>query len=760
MSNKTVTTKILYKLTLGNTIDNKPKESLTLEQLESLQSQINGRACEINLNGVKFNRRIYQPGEIEAEVAIKLLTTSLKKAPAIKDVTNLFLNRMVTLNAIQKNDAGVQVNKDNSTIATNYYVHEINPQIIKQSNGGYNMNVKLSIFSMDKLMTLDKYSKVYVAKKLGSGILDQENKSFGFVNNRIDTDRDNMRYLKYKQKMVINKQGVDVTVEFPSEFIHPYLVQYNETFYDFMARTANRCGEFLYFEDGKLTLGLPDTKDPYTITDFNTVTGQHYSSSPLEIDKYVRDSMKDDINELGDTNYTSVKKNAANYPNDAFPLKPSYNAELSADEYFFPLYADKFTSVDRESGYSDSGSDVAASLMLMVIKDALSYTTDPVSFATEFAYDKVKLTYQSIDSQKKKNKTGNAKYIDKFASTESGNGQQTVLFSSVSPEGWTTLRYHADVRRYEEEQQRKTICIDMGTSYIPIRLGELIKVGDMEETFVVIQVKEVSNVVWTRNYEEYGKTGSDLYSSRQSQKIFVIPMVENEEDGKTVQKPFPPVLQASPIRKADPQTAFVTDNSDPKYQGRVRIAYPWQEMNMPERKALADAEKAWIDAQKDYETKNAELKAYWEGYIKWKFDSTFRSINAAEELKQKITEINNNIDMRVALNELYGTLKTKLETEIGQLEDLYALESDKTKTHGEKASDAVNIRANKLIEEIKKELNITTDDDYKDSYDTETQKLEEKEADNSITKDEKVKLDNLKFLHKLITLLKNCSGSL
>ena len=761
-TNKFVAKQVTYTLNLGKFIDNPnlPQSDLELSQSNQDSIKINNVTYNITLQGVKVNRRIYQPDEIEAEIYIVEDTQeTIKRVPTNSELKDLFVNRKVVLEVVLKN--GGLVYPSNFKIAINYYVHEINPQIIKQSTGGYTMTVKLSIFSMDKLMTLDKYSKVYVAKKLGSGILDQENKSFGFVNNRIETDRDNMRYLKYKQKMVINKQGVEVPVEFPSEFIHPYLVQYNETFYDFMARTANRCGEFLYFEDGKLTLGLPDTKDPYTITDFNTVTGQHYSSSPLEIDKYVRDSMKDDINELGDTNYTSVKKNAANYPNDAFPLKPSYNAELSADEYFFPLYADKFTSVDRESGYSDSGSDVAASLMLMVIKDALSYTTDPVSFATEFAYDKVKLTYQSIDSQKKKNKTGNAKYIDKFASTESGNGQQTVLFSSVSPEGWTTLRYHADVRRYEEEQQRKTICIDMGTSYIPIRLGELIKVGNMEETFVVIQVKEVSNVVWTRNYEEYGKTGSDLYSSRQSQKIFAIPVAETDNNGTKVQKPFPPVLLASPIRKADPQTAFVTDNSDPKYQGRVRIAYPWQEMNMPERKALADAEKTWIDAQKEYEKKSADYEAWMKKYRTWWLDSNLLPEDIAKDkFQEKIDSLVKEYEKNESLNTLYGSFDTTLQTEIKELENLYDLESDETKTHGVKAAEAVNIRANKLIEEIKKELNITTDDDYKDSYDTETQKLEEKEADNSITNDEKVKLENLKFLHKLITLLKNCSASL
>lgn len=49
----------------------------------------------------------------------------------------------------------------------------------------------------------------------------------------------NPRYLYYNDK----------------EFIQPYLVQYNESFFDFLVRVSNRCGEFLYYEDGYFNIG-------------------------------------------------------------------------------------------------------------------------------------------------------------------------------------------------------------------------------------------------------------------------------------------------------------------------------------------------------------------------------------------------------------------------------------------------------------------------------------------------------------------------
>ena len=59
------------------------------------------------------------------------------------------------------------------TIAENCYVYELDPQL-RRFNNSKKLFVKLNIFSMDKLMTLNKYSKAYVARKLGSGILKPE----------------------------------------------------------------------------------------------------------------------------------------------------------------------------------------------------------------------------------------------------------------------------------------------------------------------------------------------------------------------------------------------------------------------------------------------------------------------------------------------------------------------------------------------------------------------------------------------------------
>ena len=762
MSNRIVTNTFSYKLTLGNTIDNEAMDSLELEQRSDLSITIGKSSYIIALNGVKFNRKIYQPGEIEAEIFIKEDITGKDnifetEVPTSSEMKSLFLNRQVTLEVIQMDDNGNRVNTDDSIIATTYYVHELNPQLSRMNKGGVTMALKLTAYSMDKVMTLDKYSKVYVAKKLGSGILEPESKAFGCMikntqssnqtswskHNYVETNRDHLRHLKYEQQVNVAVKGVVVPVKISSEFIHPYLIQYNETFYDFMARTANRCGEFLYFEGGQLRLGLEETTTPLDISGFVTVTGQQLSASPLTVGEYARDSMKEGIDKPQETNYTRIKKNAAGFPDDAFPLEPAYNAELTADEYYFPLYADKFDSNNREWGYAHNVQEGLASFAFMTLKNLASSNTDPVGFITDAVYEKSKLAITTDLTVKDNNDTGKKNYIEKYQFTESGNGLQAVPFGSVSPEGWTTLRYLADVRRYEEAQQRETICIDMGTSYIPLRLGELIKVEGLEQTFIVIQIREISNEEWGCDYEKYGSDRSDRYADKQSLKIFAIPMAETKNtDGKTVQKPFPPVLPGSPIRKADPQTAFVTDNTDPKYQGRVRIVYPWQAVNLPERRALAYAEEEYAAKQKDYEKKNADYEA------KQAAITAYKKGELKTNIEDSLKTVNGKINLLTQQNDNYTALIEEIQEELSSVIALDSLQADAGITLGQTAEEKLDNHMKELEKEIQTLLGTT--DEYETFiktggvYDSKIEELERKVKNKTITDNERTTLLKLK----------------
>jgi hypothetical protein len=229
---------------------------------------------------------------INAELHFMLQEASAEGSSTIlshNDLQSLLLQRIVTL-TVYLNDKNEDV-----VIAQNYYVHEICPQVVRDL-ATTQLFVQLKIYSIDKLMTLNKYSKAYVVKKLGADILATENKIFGFKNALVPVYSENLQHLKYLQPGLTTY----------SEFIQPYLVQYNESFYDFMARTANRCGEFLFFDHGKLVLGMPEKKDTIVINKYASITYQNVSQAPLTIKAFHRDSVKG--NEEPEFNDTGIAK--------------------------------------------------------------------------------------------------------------------------------------------------------------------------------------------------------------------------------------------------------------------------------------------------------------------------------------------------------------------------------------------------------------------------------------------------------------------
>ena len=599
----------LYKLTFGNKIDDPTKE---IDQLVFRQGEVKKVTGETTndvylatLHGVKINRRIYQPCEIEAEIDFSSSdgNTTLEQ-PSIDQVKGMFHQRFITLSIVHVNQ-NVEKQKwveegYEYTIAENYYVHELNPQLQRDVDR-VRMCVKLNIFSLDKLMTLNKYSKAYVARKLGSGILMPESRSFGYKSNAdtplIRTSVSGMRFLKYQETMTYtdaNKKTQTATI--PSEFIHPYLVQYNESFYDFLVRTANRFGEFLYYEDGRLILGLSDSGEPFVIDKFETVTAQDVTTGPLAISYYARDSVKNDVGKMEELNFTAIDRDSTGCPDDTFTANLKYNSEIASDEYIFPLYKDKFSTWGYQRYLYGPKSGQAIYKLASIFRDYLSFAVGgagavAVPIIKQAIVDEGIMSGMAVMTSNSANKTGEKDYLTPYAlKPEQHDDDHTVQFASLSEKGWTTINYYADIHSHEQEQQKKTICINMGTSFIPVKLGQKIKVNGLSDVYVIIQIQQVSEEKWSNDYEKYDSGSSDLYAGQRSLKIYAIPAYVDEKDGE--QKFIPPVHPVPIIRKSGPQTAFVIDNNDPKKQGRVRVAYPWQTLKQELKVELAQATEA------------------------------------------------------------------------------------------------------------------------------------------------------------------------
>lgn len=616
-----------YKLTLGNkvTAPENTIDEITLDQSADTVFTKDSDEFDMRLHGFSIHKKIYQPNHIEAEVTFTKKESSSTNFPAFSDISSKFKGRLVSVQASYQEKA-----------EENYYVQDVIPLLTTDSSGNTSLSVKLNIFSLDKLMTLNKYSKAYVARKLGSGILKIEARNFGYINATektplIKTDITGMQILRYNQAVTVQlPDNKTATTYIPSEFIHPYLMQYNESFYDFMARCANRFGEFLYFEDGKLNLGLDTSSTATEIAKFETVTAQDSTDGIFDVESYRRDSVKDNDNAPKNLNQTFIKKDHG-FPSDAFPKTNQYvyNTEAVNDEYLFPLYKDKFTDYLREMNFdgatSGSDGDKAAAFLIPFTKNLLKneeamlssgLTASFVQAAIDDFSFKSLLSLNSIDQT---NKKMNKAYIDSLKKqTEQTDGNKAVQFGSVDSSGWFTLDYYNQIHKPQTKVQHEIICIDMGTDVLNVKLGQKIKVNSLGDSeYIVIQILQNSEIAWAHNYDQYNNKTDNQVKAQQSLRIYAIPISAiTDKNNEKSTKYLPPIQTAPIIRKAGPQTAFVTDNGDPKRQGRVRVMYPWQTsselIKLKEQATISDTNKTTAsNNEKDAKKKLEDLEKKW-----------------------------------------------------------------------------------------------------------------------------------------------------
>ena len=195
-------------------------------QEEDLTVTLKGIGCTVSLVNLTFNKQMYQPGKIVAKLqftASGITQDANDKSYFLLNRDSLqdeFLDALVTLED-ESNDANHPM-----VIAQSYKVYEVRPYYTSQS-----LYVELIIYSPDIQLTEDIGCATYTAKKLGSDIFTGKLSSYS------DIQAEVALHCGLK-----NGDG---------EYIQPYLVRYQETFHDFLIRTANRWGEFVYFEEGE-----------------------------------------------------------------------------------------------------------------------------------------------------------------------------------------------------------------------------------------------------------------------------------------------------------------------------------------------------------------------------------------------------------------------------------------------------------------------------------------------------------------------------
>ena len=473
------------------------------------------------LVGFSMNKQMYQPTMIVADISINKTEGTSWASIKRDDIVKMFRFRQVSLYG------------DNDEIGNDFYVHEVIPEYKPDS-----MLMRLHIFSLDKLLTLKQTSRSFVGKKLLGDILATELPKY-----LLPFDKSKGMEFKPEDRIKTVHQLVYQNAQkATAEHIFPYLVQYNESFYDLLVRTTNRWGEFMYYEDGKLQIGYNAEDQIKEVKKFYKIT---YSC---------KDASGDLLGNVKDGNYEA----------EAAYDKGIYDAPVPKSPLFVRGELGKF------NGYGDK---------YAMKKIASFFNTDKnvISWAVNTLVDDGVSVLQAMSSTKLLNNEVNKKYFpekDKVGTAEQYGTYKFTLydeekeskdgfneFTEITSQYANTADYY-DASRYgkvlefEQEAGNNMVFIDFDTTWPGLKLGQIIEVDG--ERFIVVNI----TASYSDNVLTFKVKASGAHVS--------------EVNGNTIYDFYPAMLPSGHVRYSGPQLAIIKDADDPTFSHRVRVVFPWQ----------------------------------------------------------------------------------------------------------------------------------------------------------------------------------------
>ena len=493
----------------------------------------------LTLEKLSYDKGIYRPAEMK--VTINVGGQGVKN----NDLVSAFHQKPV------------QLTINGETVADSYFVFKVMPIFKKVSNGS-NVKLELTIYSLDKLLAIDKYSKAWTGQKLGKDIFTKEVESFKL---QVPTKCD-LQVVEYNKEV-----GTD-------EFVQPYLVQYNESFYDFMRRTANRCGEFLYHENGQLHLGMQMTdKAGNSDPDYAQIASERYYETLLQ-----------EGVETSSYSYNYLEGHTA--PNND---QKSYSNPLGTDDYLDEVKAE-YTDWQTQMDYLSTNLMNCISMLLgnttlaALIGDGVTHYTFRVTqaiVAVKNLNDKNEETNIDPWANKSDQKSGDT--VRQFGTMKDQKPKNNFCGKDIN----MNAEFYGLMREAEKKVGENAVYLDFGANTQKLSIGDKIKVDG--EDYVVIGVNGCCEFIHTDDSKKA------TYDERQQ-------VIGVKLYGEVA---IPPALPDIVIRESQPQLAFVADNFDPEKLGRVRVKFAWQPKEGDDNKENASP---WIRVSLPFATDGAGVK--------------------------------------------------------------------------------------------------------------------------------------------------------
>lgn len=546
----------------------------------STSYKVDNTTYQIRMVNIEYQKEVFIPCHIHAELSVSgfNIKTAAQTVASVKSqidgIKKSLIGKKVDFKVKTLSNADGKDDPSNTAkiIGTNYYIHHIKP-ILQKIERAYACTLELEIMSRDHLLTLDKFSRTYLGQKLGGEIIANSLKYSNNTNANNNSASNTGGFLKAVKvdfdNRTTNLQHIYKSTTSGStttkvELKQPYLVQYNESFYDFIRRIAARCGEFLFYENGKLTLGTGGGAT-LTLEDENILSVEYAEeeSSSVNVTSHFYNYMSRKLNDK--TPYT-------------LDTNISYNEDNADDDYFVEFSQESNDLPDNFDNESWKGIIVkhflknagrintnylAGSLTEFFTAFLLDIGTDIGALTAQIAYansDYKKNIFTNAKENSKsyiegEQKSGNklyqhATYPNEIETTTLKSEQKTTLtFNKI----FST--YYTYTRNCEVAAKNQAIKVNITGGIQEAKVGDILKIYNDASTCYII-------------YKVSGAFKQQDGRFEEIQTIEAVPYINDFA--------YPPYNPCAEPRMASAQSAFVVENNDPKRQQRIRIKYPWE----------------------------------------------------------------------------------------------------------------------------------------------------------------------------------------
>lgn len=486
------------------------------------------------LAGLDISMQMYRPSEIYADISIAMANG------------NDWVAIPRTCFEIFK-DKRVGISSDSYEIGNDFYVHEVIPECYSDY-----MHLKLKIYSPDKMLTLRNTSRTFVGKRL-SEILGSELGKYKHPADNSDClkfNTDHLQVLKFEK--LINENKVKV------EHMFPFLVQYNESIYDLLARTANRWGEFMYYRDGKLHFGYNANQKAIGFEEITKDKKKKVKYYKATFPSYNTDAelTNGDVNGVYDLEAV-YDATVSDTPVEKSPYK------VKGQLGMFNGSEDKYL-MKKAASFLGNDKDVVTWLFNNLVDDSVSVA-------------------QSVAYKAQLNNDLNKKYFsDKDKYPVQYGKKEFTLYDNVKEEKeafneFTEFNSAYDAAKYqmileaERTASKNLVQIDFDTTSPDVKLGDLIIVEG--EQFIVVGITAKTSVT-----RETDKDTKKLTITTQQR--FVVTAV-GRKDEKSIF--YPTMLPSGHVKYSGPQKGLIWDEDDPTLNHRVRVLFDWQWTEVKEK---------------------------------------------------------------------------------------------------------------------------------------------------------------------------------